>query len=357
VVAEIECIKLSVSEVGLELNCAKCKAKSINQDFVDNVRSALPGCHSIDPGNCDILGAAIGSSVVATSLSKRAETLRQSAPRLAAIDHHDALALLRISLGHPKAIYELRAGASFRDPDALSDYDRAMRESIELVLNVQLDNQSWLQSTLPPVLGGIGVRTPSDLALPAFLSSATATLPLASGICGGAPETLINSALNTWQEKAETFDPQGPAHTARAWQRPLDQAKHRRLVSALTTPRDVARLHSTSTPESAALFRGLPSTRDGTRLTNIELPVVVGLRLGIPVAAAGVCRCGAPLDTLGDHALSCNRGVERMRRHDELNSRLRKTLCEAGSQAILEPQGLTLNDGRRLDTVHSFSVL
>jgi len=171
VVAEIEGIKLSASEIGLELNSTKFEAISLNSDFLDSAKSALPGCHSIDSSNCDLLGAAIGPSAVATSLSKRAENLRQTAPRLAAIDHHDALALLRISLGHPKAIYELRAGASFRDPDALADYDCALRES----MNVQLNDQSWLQSTLPPVLGGIGVRTPSDLAFPAFMSSAKAT--------------------------------------------------------------------------------------------------------------------------------------------------------------------------------------
>jgi len=151
-----------------------------------------------------------------------------------------------------------------------AEYDCALREYIQLVLSVQLNDQSWLPSTLPPVLGEIGVRTPSDLALPAFLSSATATLPLASSICGGAPESLILPALTTWQEKAETVDPQGPAHTALAWQRPLDQAKRERLTNALSMSRDVARLHSASTPESAALFRGLPSSREGTRLTNIE---------------------------------------------------------------------------------------
>jgi len=82
----------------------------------------------------------------------------------------------------------------------------------------------------------------------------------------------------------------------------------------------------------------------------------VSLRLGLPVAAAGICRCGAPLDVLGDHALSCNGGVERMRRHDELNARLRDTLGEAGFPAVLEPQGLAHHDARRFDgaTVTAF---
>jgi len=95
----------------------------------------------------------------------------------------------------------------------------------------------------------------------------------------------------------------------------------------------------------------LPCSRDGTRLTNIELPIVVGLRLGLPVAAPGICLCGAQLDVLGDHALSCNHGVERMRRHDELNARLRDCLGQAGFPAILEPHGLGDNDARRFDGI------
>ena len=95
---------------------------------------------------------------------------------------------------------------------------------------------------------------------------------------------------------------------------------------------------------------------DGTRLTDVELPIVVGLRLGLPVAAPGVCQCGARLDRLGDHALCCGHGVERLRRHDELNARIRDLLGEAGFQAVLEPAGLAPNDARRFDgiTVSAF---
>jgi len=67
------------------------------------------------------------------------------------------------------------------------------------------------------------------------------------------------------------------------------------------------------------------------------------------MAAAGVCRCCAPLDVLVDHALSCNRGVECLRFQDELNARLRDTLGVAGFPAILEPAGLAHHNLRRFD--------
>lgn len=93
-------------------------------------------------------------------------------------------------------------------------------------------------------------------------------------------------------------------------------------------------------PWQAALYRGLPCSRDGTRLTIVELPIAVELRLGLPVAAA-ICACQAPLDTLEDHTLSCNRGVEQLRRQLRRNESFHTGLVERrGFPAILEPTGL-----------------
>ena len=110
-------------------------------------------------------------------------------------------------------------------------------------------------------------------------------------------------------------------------------------------------MRAASTQESAALFGGLPNSCEGTRLTDSELPVVVGLRLGLDVAVPGVCACGGQLNGLGDHALACCHGAERLRRHAELNSRLRDAFTDAGFQIVLEPPGLAAQDGRRPDGV------
>ena len=74
-------------------------------------------------------------------------------------------------------------------------------------------------------------------------------------------------------------------------------------------------------------------------------------RLGVPVATPGVCACSAELDPLGDHALSCNRGVGRGARHKTRNEKVRSALNEAGHVCVLEPPGLTRTDGKRPDSV------
>ena len=189
---------------------------SSDKGFVAAVRAVIPGCLAVAPAECSLLGADVGNTAVSARLTKGTEGLRAVANRFADIDRLDALAPLHVSLGHPRAVYELRAGASFRDPTALAAY----------------------------------------------------------GLC----------------------------------------------------LRDV---------EGASLFFGLPSFREGTRLSDVELSVIVGLRLGLPVAVAGTFKCGERLEALGDQALSCNRGVEHLRRHDEVNVRVRELLGEAGFTAVL----------------------
>ena len=155
-----------------------------------------------------------------------------------------------------------------------------------------------------------------------------------------------------WVNRTSVDVPSGAAaYSSRHWQRPLVELRHELLLSQLHSARDVARLHAVSTPEAASLYFGLPSTRDGTRLSDPELSIAIGMRLGLPVAAHAICACGTELDVLGDHALTCNFGVERFRRHNEVNLRIRNSLNEAGFPAVLEPVGVSARDSRRFDGV------
>ena len=113
----------------------------------------------------------------------------------------------------------------------------------------------------------------------------------------------------------------------------------------------MARMLSVATYESGSLYTGLPNTVDGTRLSDTELTMAVGLRLGVVVAALSTCICGATLDELGHHALTCNRGLERFRRHEALNQCIRSMFSAAGHAALLEPRGLSASDDRRPDGI------
>ena len=113
----------------------------------------------------------------------------------------------------------------------------------------------------------------------------------------------------------------------------------------LVTSRDFVRPRRSS----ASLFTALPSSRDGTHLTDAALQVAVGLRLGLQVATPGQCSCGAQLDARVDHALSCRQGVGRHARHRLVNACIKQGLADAGIVSVLEPPGTTLVDSKRPD--------
>ena len=123
----------------------------------------------------------------------------------------------------------------------------------------------------------------------ATLKSSTATQSLADPICNGAPDCLIGPAPELWCASASMDDLLARLASTRSWQRPLDEARRAAVVERYTTQPDIARFHPASTSQSAALYRGLQNGRDGTRLSNIELSVAIGLRLGLAVAAPGIC--------------------------------------------------------------------
>ena len=97
------------------------------------------------------------------------------------------------------------------------------------------------------------------------------------------------------------------------------------------------------------MFGCLPSTKDGTRLTDAALSCAVGLRLGADVATCSTCVFGERLDPLSDHALSCGPGIRRHARHKEVNAQIQRALAAAGVSATLEPVGLDMSTGKRPD--------
>ena len=350
VATEIQRIKLEASRVGLSLNEVKCEAVSAYPEFIESARVVLPDCAAVEIDDCVLLGAAVGKRAVSAQLAKRERNLRALSARFAEIDRHDSLALLRVSLGHPRAVYELRAGAGFRDGGALAAYDAALKEVVGGALNIALDKRSWGQCVLPPVLGGLGIRAPSDLALPAFLSSAAASDTLAGSVALGAPDGLAVEAKAEWAQAAGVAQPEGPVifqvlaasvrpGAPRSFAGGTAQSEGRRASARVINSR-VRRII-----RSPAKQPGRHTTH-GHRVANCR-----GVASRLRGCRPRVCACGDLLDGLGDHALVCNHGAERLRRHADLNSRIRDAFAEAGFQAVLEPPGLAAQNGRRPDGV------
>ena len=136
----------------------------------------------------------MGRTASDASLSAKIDSLHAAREKLTRIDEHDALTLLRMSLGHPRIVYTLRSGPAF-DSAHLARYDDELRQCATECLNVRLDDSKWLQASLPCSKGGLGL---SSLALPSFLAACSSVGELASKICAQAPDMATSrSRLET----------------------------------------------------------------------------------------------------------------------------------------------------------------
>uniref|UniRef100_A0A2H1VRU3 SFRICE_019335 n=1 Tax=Spodoptera frugiperda TaxID=7108 RepID=A0A2H1VRU3_SPOFR len=82
---------------------------------------------------------------------------------------------------------------------------------------------------------------------------------------------------------------------------------------------------------------------------DITFRLAVCLRLGAPCVSPHCCHCGERVDGSGHHGLSCRRSAGRISRHASINDIICRALASAGVPAVLEPNGLVRDDGKRPD--------
>ena len=102
-------------------------------------------------------------------LQSKLTSLCRMLNQLEQLDAIEALFFLRNCFAIPKLTYVLKAFALFGSP-ILEQHDSEIQNA-EKTLNDQLTTRLWEQSSLPVKLGGLGIRSAKDVALPAFLPS------------------------------------------------------------------------------------------------------------------------------------------------------------------------------------------
>ena len=76
--------------------------------------------------------------------------------------------------------------------------------------------------------------------------------------------------------------------------------------------------------------------------------IAVGLRLGVPLCH-NYHRCGAAMDELATHDLSCSKSQGCHPRHTAINELIQRSLATAGVPAQLELSSICQSDGKRPD--------
>ena len=144
-------------------------------------------------------------------------------------------------------MYLLRSSPIFQHPDLLAD---CLTSCTTDICNASFDDIGWIQATLTIRLGGIGLRRASDLALPAYLASISASQSLISEITqpDNIPYTL-DSCFDVWSSTNPSL------HENPNRQRQLDDIKSSSRSVALRPLLDqhrLACLSSATQPNSGA---------------------------------------------------------------------------------------------------------
>ena len=109
-----------------------------------------------------------------------------------------------------------------------------------------------------------------------------------------------------------------------------------------------ARLLASATKESGAWLHALPIASLGLRMDDDTIRIAVGLRLGVPICGHHMCRhCGAEVDSMGRHSLSCRSSEGRHHRHGASNEIIHRSLVSAHVPSRLEPQGFMRSEETR----------
>ena len=334
--------------LGLHLNCSKCE--TISNNVTTTQCPQFQGFQHTTPSDATLLGAPLSAgSAMDTTLSALHDNLKNAVDRLRLLSSHDALVLLKTSLGGPKLQHILRSSPCCDHP-ILHQIDATLQSAVSQVCNVTLSDKQWSQASLPVRHGGLGIRSVSMLAPSAFLASATGTQRLQTLVlqkCQITMEDISNSSsLSHWASQTSSL----PVDIR---QRSLDSAVTANTLQSLldsrSDPVEHARLLAAAAVHSGDWLHATPISSCGLRLNDEAIRVAVSVRLGTELCQAHQCCCGTKVDTRGLHTFSCKRNPGRAQRHHYLNDIIWHALTRASIPSVKEPHGLARSDGKRPD--------
>ena len=225
--------------LGLQLKEDKCEIVTDDEDVTSRFRAVMPSIRHSSCSDATLLGAPIGDiSSIDTVLTNKLTDFQRLASRLTTLGAHDALFLLKNCFGMPKLLYTLRSAPCYQS-SILTQYDTVIRQTLQLILNLDLTESVWNQATLPVSRGGLGVRLATDLTLPAFLSFVAGASTLTFCLLSSRPSVSYQIAYKIFLGY-KTFST--PRH--------VSNGKHGAIVNFQTQIRSEVMEHTASLAES-----------------------------------------------------------------------------------------------------------
>ncbi|XP_029654224.1 uncharacterized protein LOC115227578 [Octopus sinensis] len=285
---DLRSILPSLSDIGLSINANKSEIVNIAlnpSDFTASIstcRGILSDVRITDKSNLTILGAPMGPSALECSLAGKISHLSKMIDKLKVIEPHVAFFLLRNHFSVPKILYTLRCAPCFQRGDLLSDLDNILRLGTSSLCNLAFDDPGWTQASLPVRWGGLGLRSYSDLALPAFLSAHHASRTLSDIVLRNLPERKLSevysAARGRWEARFGSKLPNSQS-VQRQWDEISCQAIFEGLLPVSNQHR-VACLRAGRCESSGVWLKALPLPSIGNLLDKECLRIAISLRVG-----------------------------------------------------------------------------
>ena len=323
------------SDLGLQINAKKCELYVVKSGTsedssvqIEEMKNIAPGIRILSDQDLTLLGAPILEASGNTVLLAKLEDLSRMTQRLEDIDAHDALFLLKNVYAIPKMTYFLRCAPCFKHGETLQQYDEKLRQCLQKILNVQLEDEAWEQCSLPVAKGGLGIRKASDIALPAFLSSSNGARTTVEKLL---PEYVYEQEYQAlthgnlaWAEcfnNNDVVQPENP-NLQSSWDTLLCDKTYKELLMKQDCPVEKARLLAVASEHSSDWLNAIPVPTLGLKLDDSSLRLACGLRLGTQLCEPYTCICGVQVDRKGRHGLSCKKAKGTFARHAQLPTQM-----------------------------------
>ena len=114
-------------------------------------------------------------------------------------------------------------------------------------------------------------------------------------------------------------------------------------------PMDVKRFNSFQDRFGSQWLNVIPCKNLRLQLSNQQLRIAIGLRLGSKICELHECVCGKDVTEDGWHGLSCLKSAGRFSGHSNVNALIKHTLSTTHISSVLEPRHLYRTDQKRPD--------
>ncbi|XP_065318826.1 uncharacterized protein LOC135926824 [Gordionus sp. m RMFG-2023] len=297
------------------------------------------------------LGSPVGGhEAISTFLHSTLDILLKLEDIFTLLPSHKSFFLLKNFFFIPRILYALRSTPIFKYPIPLQTYEKGIKDLTEKIVNIRFNETAWAQATLPTKFGGLGIRSPHDLAITTFILSSLLTKPITTSHNSKEDLSLI-VAMDIWKTRINADSHPPTTHRQKDWDATVVARCVETLLSSMQST-DRTLFSSLLNGTGHEFLEAIPSTNLQLQLSNNEFTHAIGIRLNCSITHPHICSgCNSLVDSKGRHSLHCRSCNGRFIRHKQCNTIIQHALKSAQIPSTLEPQGLFRSDGKRPDGI------